>query len=172
MGRARLESYSSDTPDSEKPSLGRGQAGTPSVRKPLRRHRPRPVGDHSRKHLFRARFNRISLSFFPMQILFVRGKIHRRRSVIRQNDHPLPEKVMALPIYICIPSFRNCILKKSQGVFQNPLSPNRNTNTPYGNIEHTTNAAAAPMVFPCRGTPTSVGHVAATRVAPQQQGAA
>jgi len=120
----------------------------------------------------RARFNRNSLCSFPMQILFVRRKIHRRRSVIRQNDHPLPEKVMALPIYICIPSFRNCILKKSQGVFQNPLSPNRNTNTPYGNIEHTTNAAAAPMVVPCRGTPTSVGHVAATRVAPQQQGAA
>ena len=44
--------------------------------------------------------------------------------------------------------------------------------TPYGNIEHTTNAAATPMVVPCRGTPTSVSHVAATRVAPQKQGAA
>ena len=107
-----------------------------------------------------------------MQILFLRRKIHRRRCVIRQNDHPLPEKVLALPIYVGIPSIRNCILKNSQGVFQLALSPNWNTKTPYGNIEHTTNAAAAPMVVPCRGTPTSVGHVAATRVAPQQQGAA
>ena len=74
--------------------------------------------------------------------------------------------------YIGIPSDRNSILKNSQGVVLNALSPNRNTNTPYGNIEHTTNAAAAPMVVPCRSTPTSVGHVAATRVTPQQQGAA
>ena len=87
--------------------------------------------------VLRARFNRNSLCSFPMQILFVRRKIHRRRCVIRQNDHPLPEKVMALPIYICIPSIRNRILKKAQGVFQNALSPNRNTNTPYGNTPNT-----------------------------------
>ena len=93
--------------------------------------------------------------------------------MIRQNDHPLPEKVMALPIYVGIPSDRNnSILKTPRRVFPNALSPNRNTNTPYGNIEHTTNAAVAPMVVPCRGAPTSVGHVAATRVTPQQQGAA
>ena len=49
--------------------------------------------------------------------LFLRRKIHRRRSVIRQIDHPPPEKTMALHIYFGILSDRKSILRNSLGGF-------------------------------------------------------
>ena len=68
------------------------------------------------------------------------------RNVIRQNDHPLPEKVMALPIYVGTPFDQNGILKTLTGFFKMLFLPAGTPNTPYGNIRHTTHAAAAPMV--------------------------
>ena len=81
----------------------------------------------------RLRLNRDSRCSSSMQICFLRRKIYRRQCVIRQHDHPLPEKVMALPIYIGTPPDRNNILKKNQGPFSKcPFSQQEHQILPTG----------------------------------------